>query len=392
MFRKMPFILVAIIFAIILMDNFIPAFLKSILFSISLTIKSGIIFLLPLIIFSLLFKASVKLSHNASKVILIILALVCCSNFLSTMISYLVGIWVYDFDLLIALPAEITELSSLWTIQLPKLIANDKAMFLGLGLGIVASILMPQMAEKISDVMDKIMQKVLFTITLIIPLFVAGFVIKLQAEGVIETILIEYSFIFAIIAAAQFSYVAIVYLLANRFNFKQFKFCIKNMMPAAIAGFSTMSSASAMPLTLIATKKNSQNHDLAQSVIPATVNIHLIGDCFAIPICAFAILKSYGVAEPVFFDYLVFAFYFVLAKFSVAAIPGGGIIVMLPILEAYLNFNAEMMSLITAIYILFDPVITCVNVLGNGAFAIVIDKIVKPSKHLKKKSKDEKLL
>ena len=52
------------------------------------------------------------------------------------------------------------------------------------------------------------------------------------------------------------------------------------------------------------------------------------------------------------------------------------IIVMLPILESHLGFNAQMMSLITALYILFDPVITCANVLGNGGFAMVIDRLV----------------
>ena len=49
---------------------------------------------------------------------------------------------------------------------------------------------------------------------------------------------------------------------------------------------------------------------------------------------------------------------------------------MLPVLESYLGFNAEMLSLITAVYILFDPVITCANVLGNGVFAKVIDKLM----------------
>ena len=34
-----------------------------------------------------------------------------------------------------------------------------------------------------------------------------------------------------------------------------------------------------------------------------------------------------------------------------------------------------MMSLITALYILFDPVITCANVLGKGAFVKLIDNI-----------------
>ena len=49
---------------------------------------------------------------------------------------------------------------------------------------------------------------------------------------------------------------------------------------------------------------------------------------------------------------------------------------MLPILAAYLGFNVEMLSLITALYVLFDPVITCANVFGNGGFALVISKLV----------------
>ena len=48
---------------------------------------------------------------------------------------------------------------------------------------------------------------------------------------------------------------------------------------------------------------------------------------------------------------------------------------MLPILEQYLEFNSDMLSLITALYILFDPIITSANVLGNGTFAKIIDII-----------------
>jgi Na+/H+-dicarboxylate symporter len=48
---------------------------------------------------------------------------------------------------------------------------------------------------------------------------------------------------------------------------------------------------------------------------------------------------------------------------------------MLPILEKYLGFNADMLGLITAIYIMFDPIITGCNVAGNGSFAIIFDKI-----------------
>ena len=104
-----------------------------------------------------------------------------------------------------------------------------------------------------------------------------------------------------------------------------------------------------------------------------TASIHLIGDCIAIPCFAFAILKSYGYPAPTFYTYLIFTIYFVIAKFSVAAVPGGGILVMLPVLEQHLGFNAEMLSLITALYILFDPVITSANIIGNGALTKFVD-------------------
>jgi Na+/H+-dicarboxylate symporter len=203
-----------------------------------------------------------------------------------------------------------------------------------------------------------------------------GFIVKLQFDGVIATIIKDYTLILSVVALSQFGYISFSYFLLNKGKVRDFLSCVKNMLPAAISGFSTMSSAAAMPLTIMGVQDNAERKDLAKSVVPATVNIHLVGDCFAIPIFAYAVLKNYGMAEPVLLDYLIFTFYFVLAKFSVAAIPGGGIIVMLPILENYLGFNAEMMSLITALYILFDPVITAANVLGNGAFAKMIDRMV----------------
>ena len=217
--------------------------------------------------------------------------------------------------------------------------------------------------------------KLLKIITFMRPLFVTGFVVKLQYDGVITQILKNYTMIFMIIAFSQFGYVTFVYFVLEKFNISSSVISIKNMLPAALSGFSTMSSAASMPLTIIGTEKNAQNKDLVHTVIPATVNIHLVGDCIAIPCFAYAILKNYNLPQPDITTYIIFTIYFVLAKFSVAAIPGGGILVMLPILDKYLGFNTEMLSLITALYILFDQFITSANVLGNGAFARIIDKL-----------------
>jgi Na+/H+-dicarboxylate symporter len=88
-------------------------------------------------------------------------------------------------------------------------------------------------------------------------------------------------------------------------------------------------------------------------------------------------MLALGLPIPNSTQYSLFAVHFVLAKFGVAAVPGGGILVMLPILQTYLNFNGEMLGLITALYVLFDPIITACNVAGNGAMAIIFDKMTK---------------
>lgn len=349
MFRKMPFILMAVIIAIIAFDPFIPLDVKSIIYGVSLSIKSLIVFLLPFIIFGLLFKVAANLAHNGTKVIVLILASVCISNFFSTLISYSIGSWIYHFDLSLVSPQSTYELEPYWTFSLPKLIGNDKAMFAGLILGVIASFLKPDLARRASEYLEKGVMKILSFFVILIPLFVTGFMVKLQFDGVITRIIQDYAFIFVVIGLAQFTYIGFIYFVVNRFNVKRFLKSLQNMLPATIAGFSAMSSAAAMPLTILGAEANTDDPNLARSVIPATVNIHLVGDCFAIPIFAFAVLKNYGIEEPSLVNYLIFALYFVLAKFSVAAVPGGGILVMLPILESHLGFNAEMMSLITAL-------------------------------------------
>ncbi|MBX3718243.1 MAG: dicarboxylate/amino acid:cation symporter [Parachlamydiales bacterium] len=375
MFRYMPFILIGIIVFAGVFSPMMPLAAQSGLYAISLSLKAAIVFVLPLIIFALLFKTAVQLAKKATKTIALILAGVCCSNFLSTWISYSVGTVAYRFDLSMALPSGNNALLPAWSFSLPKWIGNDHAMFAGLALGVLLALFAPQAAGRFSVLMEKVVGRILKGILWAIPLFILGFVVKLSHEGILVQLIRDYAWILGVVAGAVFSYIAFLYFAANGFQVRASAGSIKNLLPAALAGFGSMSSAAAMPLTILGAEKNARNPDLARSVIPATVNIHLIGDCFAIPIFAFAVLKNFGVVEPSLFVYLQFALYFVLAKFSVAAVPGGGILVMLPILESGLGFDPAMLSLITALYILFDPVITCANVLGNGAFALIMDRM-----------------
>lgn len=72
-------------------------------------------------------------------------------------------------------------------------------------------------------------------------------------------------------------------------------------------------------------------------------------------------------------------FIFILAICMVAApgVPGGAVMAALGPLASILGFNADQQALMIALYIAMDSFGTACNVTGDGAIAIVVDKIFK---------------
>ena len=376
MLKKLPVLLLITIIAAILLNPIVPLQIKQIIFAISLTIKSIVLFLLPFIIFGLLFKTFVKLSGNAIEIIVLIFGSLVCSNFINTFMTHYLGEFLYHSNIDFASgTSQVTELTPYFKFELPCLIKNEFALFGGMSAGWLSSIFNRNAALKASKIVDDFVHKLFAVVSILIPLFIIGFVIKCVAEGVLVSILKSYSQILILFLLYSSAYTFGFYFIANKLNLKNTITSLKNMMPAFVTGISTISSALTMPVTIVCTEKNVKNKELADSIIPATVNIHLLGDCIAIPLLAFALLKHYGIAAPTFSEYVTFTAFFVLAKFSVAAVPAGGVIIMAPILEKYLSFTPEMSTLLIAIYVIFDPFVTGFNVIGNGALAQIIDNL-----------------
>jgi Na+/H+-dicarboxylate symporter len=268
-----------------------------------------------------------------------------------------------------------SELKPYFEILIPNFIKNDYALIGGIIAGLANAAYNIDQALLISKKINSLIKKLFSVISFLIPLFIVGFIVKCASDKTLTMILKNYSQVFLIFVTYAFTYTFLIYLAVNKFVLSKCFSCLKNMMPALFTAISTMSSALTMPVTMLSSEKNVENKELSGSVISATVNIHLLGDCIAIPMLAYVLLKNYGIEEPSLYTYFVFAIFFVIAKFSVAAVPAGGIIVMAPVLEQYLGFTSEMVSVIITIYIIFDPIITGFNVLGNGAFAKLIDNI-----------------
>ncbi|MGI4852095.1 MAG: cation:dicarboxylate symporter family transporter [Janthinobacterium lividum] len=367
-----------IAFALIFGDQ-LPPQITAFFYSLSLSIKEILIMLLPFIIFTYLASCILSLKQGAMIFIIVLLGMVLVSNFLSILTGYL----AYMADLIAVTSkgnaiGNMAVLEPLWDLCLPKIIGNDHALFLGLAVGILFTYWRVAHIEKGIVVLKKYVDFFMNQLFIpILPVFILGFVLKLKYDGILGEILQEYTPVLGIIVALQIFYLTILYVVAAQFNFSKAVNYFKNVLPAALAGFTTMSSAAAMPLSIQSAENNTGDPEVARAIIPATLNIHMIGDSVTISIMVMVLMRTFGFECLTFYDYLVFTGYFMISKFAVAAVPGGTIFVMVPVLEAQLGFTPEMSALITALYILFDPITTAANVSGNGAFAVLFSRVMK---------------
>ena len=79
-------------------------------------------------------------------------------------------------------------------------------------------------------------------------------------------------------------------------------------------------------------------------------------------------------------QYALFVFYFCTSMFAASGVPGGGILVMIPILKSQLGFTPEMQSIIVTIYMLMDSFGTAANVMGDGALVMMLNSVLKKLK------------
>jgi Na+/H+-dicarboxylate symporter len=374
---KLPLFLLAILILPMFLGTYIPIQIKSVSYALSLSIKTVLEFLLPAMIFSFVFYCLSNLQKGAVFFVFLLVACVFVSNFTALMVGYTSG--YIGLNLLHFTATTIDSAPQLlpaWDFHLTKLVSNDIALLWGFSIGIFFSLRPNAKAKNIAVFLNKIANGFLKKIFIpLLPFFILGFVFKLEHEHLLQTSLSLYGPILLLVIASQWLYICLWYLIAGQFSLKKFGFYLKNVIPASLTGFSTISSAAAMPVLLVSTEKNLGNSEQAKMLIPAIINIHTIGSAIGIPILSLATLITFGLPMPSPSVFIIFALYTALAKYAVAAVPGGVIIVVAPLLEAHLGFSSDMVGLITAVYLICDPFGTTANVTANGVFPIMFTKL-----------------
>ena len=379
-----------VIFALLVGDS-TEARTVSFFYSISEFIKSCIVAILPFIIFSFISYALSSLQGGGLKLVFIIFVGVFISNFITMLVAYFASHLIISFGSTMQISDNTSVIENIFAIGIPRIVSNDIGLILGLIFGLfisytynskgflgIESHKLAEFTKKISGISLIFLKKCFVPI---IPIFIFGYVMKLVHDKSIITIIQGNVSVVLYMCLVMVLYIGSLLFYAAGFKLNKVKeYCI-NILPPAITGFTTLSSAAALPLSIKATYSNTHDEIAADVFIPATVNIHMLADNLCLPIIILVLMSSFGYPPVAFTDYVLFLFWGTLGRFAVSGVPAGSTIVMAPIMEQYLGADGQVTAMMVAFYILFETVATSFNVTGNNIVAIIFSN--KVSKKLK---------
>jgi Na+/H+-dicarboxylate symporter len=354
-------------------------------YGVGLTAQSVLFALLPWVVILLLVQSVSALASQGWWWMAVIAVAIMVSNAVTTSMggisSYFMLPWLTGHADSLSMAASsglpaVDPLVPLWVWRCPRWLTASQGLMLGVALGLALLGLPEGRRQSWLQFCSRLSGIGLRVISWLVPLFLVGFLYQMLHDRLLDRMVKDYGIVLCWMVVWGGVYIMALYGLVSGGSWSRFSLMFRAFVPPAMGGMCTMSSAAVMPLTIRAVGSLARRPQVSCALIPVTSNVHLVGDCLMIPLFALLILSHYGMPLPSFDAFVIFTGYFVLAKFSVAAVPGGGILVMLPILGSVFGFTEGMQATIFATYVLFDPLITAMNILGNGAFALAMDRLL----------------
>jgi hypothetical protein len=218
----MPLIFLLTLLFAILLGGLLPVAVKSFFYAVSLAIKECLVFMLPVVIFALVYQSFNKLGVNALKFLFLIIPLICCSNLANTFLSYLSGMSFIKLGAMAKIQETQTEISALiplFSFELPSIVSNDIALFSGIVCGIFSRLIQRTIEEKIVHFFD-VFVKYFFKILIpLMPLFIVGTALKLQHDEMLSAICSKYWAIMLVFVVSAYGYVLFQFLILSGFRF-----------------------------------------------------------------------------------------------------------------------------------------------------------------------------
>lgn len=375
----LPRIIIAIALGIAF-GNFLPLSWVRLFATFNAVFGEFLSFVIPLIIVGLVTVAIADIGLQAKRMLLITVAIAYGMTICSGLLSYFTGVICFPSIIPTGTPIETLNeaeaIAPFFSISIPPIMnvmtALTLAFMLGLGLSTLKSQTLKQAAQDFQQIVIKTITAVIIPL---LPLYIFGIFLSMTYTGQAFDILMVFIKIIGIIFALHIIVLLLQFIVAGLAVKKNPLKLLLNMLPAYFTALGTQSSAATIPVTLEQTKKNGVSADIAGFVVPLCATIHMSGSTLKIVACALALMMMQNMPYdlPLFFGFICMLGISIIAA---PGVPGGAIMASLGILQSMLGFDESTQALMIALYIAMDSFGTACNVTGDGAIALLIQKIM----------------
>ena len=377
-------VLAAIVLALVLGSvtvggsHIMPSGLGNVFVTFSTIFGQFLSFSIPLIIIGLVTPAIADLGKGAGHWLGLTAALAYASTMFAGFLTY--GVCAYFFPKVLVgqltqveTPKEV--LKTYFTIEMPPVVGVMTALLLsfvvGIGLSLVPRGVLRKGFIEFRAIITRLIENIIVPL---LPLHIFGFFLNLTYTGEAVHIMRTLIRVVVIVLILEVVILLTQYFVAGAIGrVNPFK-ALFTMLPAYLTALGTSSSAATIPVTLRQTRKNGVSDAVSSFTIPLCATIHLAGSTSKIFAFAFAIVYTQGMTVTTA-QWVGFIFMLGITMVAAPGVPGGAIMAATGILQSMLGFDDSAVALMIATYIALDSFGTATNVTGDGAIAIIMDRV-----------------
>lgn len=336
-------------------------------------------FIVPLLVLGFVTPALATLGRGAGKTLLIVIGIAYASTVLAGLFSFGCASGIIHLYLT---PGELAQdavsaksFDPYIDLKIPPLCDMMTALVLsflfGIGMIHINAPGLKKAFDEFSAIIKITIEKVIIPL---LPWYIFTMICEMSAKGIIAVVLGSGVKIILTGVVLSILYLVVQYTIACAIAHKNPLKCLWNMLPAYLTGFSICSSAAVIPVTSECTRKNGVSEEMVNFTIPLCANVHMCGSTIKLGVSAVAIAFLSG--TPISFGlYLNFVLMQAIAAVAAPGVMGGVLMASVGLVETILGFSPEQTTLLMTLYLALDGYGPACNVTGDGAIAIIADRI-----------------
>ena len=336
-------------------------------------------FIVPLLVLGLVTPAIANVGRGAGKMLLIVMLIAYISTICAGFFSHLCASNVLPLYLkageLASDSAAAKEFLPYFDLKIPPICDIMTALVLsfmfGIGIIFTDAGALKKAFNEFGGIIKIIIEKAIIPF---LPIYIFTMICEMSARGVIAFVLGTGAKIILTGVVLTLIWLVLQYCIAGAIAGKNPFKCLWNMLPAYLTAFSICSSSATIPVTSSCAKKNGLDDSIVDFTIPLCSTVHMCGSTIKLAVSSIAVAYIFGTPLPLSV-YMHFVLMQGIAAVAAPGVMGGVLMASVGLLETILGFTPDQTALVMTLYLALDGYGPGCNVTGDGAIALIVNKI-----------------